>query len=95
MQPRYADMRRGIAPFGARAYNLTEGLGTFIVQDAAVCPQTLYGHQGLAYGAMHGLFYDPQSRRGFALLTSGASEARDGVLSDLNKAIMRQVFTDD
>ena len=95
MQPRYADMRRGIAPFGARAYNLTEGMGTFIVQDAAVCPQTLYGHQGLAYGAMHGLFYDPQSRRGFALLTSGASEARDGVLSDLNKAIMRQVFTDD
>lgn len=95
MQPRYADMRRGIAPFGARAYNLTEGMGTFIVQDAAVCPHTLYGHQGLAYGAMHGLFYDPQSRRGFALLTSGASEARDGVLSDLNKAIMRQVFTDD
>lgn len=95
MQPRYADMRQGIAPFGARAYSLTEGLGTFIVQDAAVCPQTLYGHQGLAYGAMHGLFYDPQSRRGFALLTSGASEARDGVLSDLNKAIMRQVFTDD
>lgn len=95
MQARYADMRRGIASFGARAYNLTEGLGTFIVQDASVCPQPLYGHQGLAYGAMHGLFYDPQSQRGFALLTSGASEARDGVLSDLNKAIMRQVFTND
>ena len=95
MQPRYADMRRGIAPFGARAYNLTEGLGTFIVQDASVCPQPLYGHQGLAYGAMHGLFYDPQAQRGFALLTSGASEARDGVLSDLNKSIMRQVFTND
>ena len=43
---------------------------------------------------MHGLFYDPESRRGFALLTSGASEARDGVLSDLNKSIMKLVFND-
>lgn len=92
MQPRYEAMRKCIASFGARAYNLSEGLGTFIVQDRAVCPQTLYGHQGLAYGAMHGLFYDADAQRGFALLTSGASEARDGVLSDLNKAIMKQVF---
>lgn len=92
MQPRYEAMRKCIASFGARAYNLSEGLGTFIVQDRAVCPQTLYGHQGLAYGAMHGLFYDTGAQRGFALLTSGASEARVGVLSDLNKAIMKQVF---
>ena len=94
MLPRYDAMRREIVPFGKRAYNLSEGLGTFIVRDAAVCPQIVYGHQGLAYGAMHGLFYDPESRRGFALLTSGASEARDGVLSDLNKSIMKLVFND-
>lgn len=92
MLSRYDAMRREVVPFGKRAYNLSEGLGTFIVRDAAVCPQTVYGHQGLAYGAMHGLFYDPESRRGFALLTSGASEARDGVLSDLNKSIMKLVF---
>lgn len=92
---RYAPMRTPIAPFGRRADNLTEGLGTFIVNDPSVCPQTVYGHQGLAYGAMHGLFYDPATGRGFALLTSGASEARVGVLSDINKALIKKVLSHD
>lgn len=95
MRARYAPMRTPIASFGARDKCLTEGLGTFIVHAPDVCAQTIYGHQGLAYGAMHGLFFDPDAGRGFALLTSGASEAREGVLSDLNKAMMRQVFQDD
>ncbi len=90
MRDRYAPMRRKLADFGERDPRLGMGLGTFIVHD--VLPQTLYGHQGLAYGAMHGLFYDPAAGRGFALLTSGASEARVGVLSDINIAIMRLVF---
>ena len=83
-------MRREIVPFGARDRHLAMGLSTFIVRG--IVPRTLYGHQGLAYGAMHGLFYDPASGRGFALLTTGASEARDGVLSDLNIALMRLIF---
>ena len=87
---RYAPMRRALAPFGARDPRLEMGLGTFIVRG--ITPQMLYGHQGLAYGAMHGLFYDPATGRGFALLTSGASEAREWVLSDLNIAVIRQVF---
>ena len=92
MQPRYAAMRKPYASFGARAHNLTEGLGTFIVNDSTICPQTLYGHQGLAYGAVHGLFYDPDQQRGVVILTSGCSEARNGVLADINKAIMKRVF---
>ena len=87
---RYAPMRREIAPFGARDRRLSMGLGTFIVHD--ILPKKRYGHQGLAYGAMHGLFYDPETGRGFALLTTGASEARYGVLSDLNIALMRLIF---
>ena len=92
LQQRYAPMRKKVASFGERAYNLDMGLGTFIVNDASVCPQTLYGHQGLAYGAVHGLFYDPDRKRGVIILTSGCSEARDGVLADINKAIMKKVF---
>ncbi|MBQ9196642.1 MAG: beta-lactamase family protein [Clostridia bacterium] len=90
MRERYAPMRRRLAAFGERDSRLDMGLGTFIVHD--VCPMTLYGHQGLAYGAMHGLFYDPQRGRGFALLTTGCSEAREGVLSDINIAMMRLIF---
>lgn len=90
MRERYAPMRRALAAFGARDPRLSMGLGAFIVQG--VLPQTLYGHQGLAYGAMHGLFYDPAAGRGFALLTTAASEARVGVLSDLNIDMMRLVF---
>ena len=92
MKERYAPMRKMIASFGARAYNLSEGLGTFIVEDKDICPQKLYGHQGLAYGAVHGLFYDPAAQRGVVILTSGCSEARNGVLADINKAIMKKVF---
>lgn len=92
MKERYAPLRKAVAPFGARAYNLSMGLGTFIVEDQEICPQKIYGHQGLAYGAVHGLFYDPAAQKGMAVLTSGCSEARNGVLADINKAIMKKVF---
>ena len=84
-----AEMRRSVSPFTGRAENLWQGIGTFILRDASLAPRTLYGHQGMAYGAVHGLFFDPEARRGYALLTSGASEARRGVLADLNAEIIR------
>ena len=82
------EMRREIAPFGERAHNLSQGIGTFILHDQGISPHLLYGHQGMAYGAVHGLFFDPETERGMALLTTGASEARRGVLADLNKEIL-------
>ena len=90
MHDRYAALRRPLAAFGQRDRHLSMGISTFVVHD--ILPQTLYGHQGLAYGAMHGLFYDPAAGQGFALLTSACSEAREGVLSDINIALMRLVF---
>ena len=90
LRERYAGMRRHLADFGIRDEHLRMGLGTFIVHD--LLPQTVYGHQGLAYGAMHGLFYDPEAQKGFVLLTSGCSEARLGVLSDVNIALMRLIL---
>ena len=78
------EMRRCAAPFGERAHNLSQGFGTFILRDRDFRAPVLYGHQGMAYGAVHGLFFDPETGRGYALLTTGASEARRGVLADLN-----------
>ncbi len=83
------ETRRAVAAFGDRAHNLSQGIGTFILDEPRVCKRPLYGHQGMAYGAVHGLFFDPDEEKGLALLTTGASEARRGVLADLNFAIMK------
>lgn len=88
-QDSLAAMRAVVAPFGARARNLSQGIGTFILREPAVSPRPIYGHQGMAYGAVHGLFFDPALGRGMALLTSGASEARRGVLADLNREMLK------
>ena len=82
------EMRKIIMPFGERAHNLSQGIGTFILQDASISPRPIYGHQGMAYGAVHGLFFDPETKKGLALLTTGASEGRCGVLADLNKDLI-------
>ncbi len=87
-----AEMRHEITPFGERAHNLSQGIGTFILNEPKVCERRLYGHQGMAYGAVHGLFFDPETGRGMALLTTGAGEARRGVLADLNKEILCTVM---
>ncbi len=83
------EMRTSVSPFTGRADNLWQGIGTFILRDAHLCPRPLYGHQGMAYGAVHGLFFDPEAKRGYALLTGGAGEARRGVLADLNAEMIR------
>ncbi len=86
------EMRQKRASFGARASNLSQGLGTFILEDSTICKSTLYGHQGLAYGAVHGLFFEPGHARGVVLLTSGASEQRRGVLAQINRELLTLVF---
>lgn len=86
------EMRKIIAPFGERAHNLSQGIGTFILQEPKISARPIYGHQGMAYGAVHGLFFDPQSKKGVAILTSGASEARNGVLADLNFDLLKCVL---
>lgn len=89
------EMRKIICPFGERAHNLSQGVGTFILQDASICSRPLYGHQGMAYGACHGLFFDIEKQKGLVLLTSGVSEARDGVLSDVNKDLIRLYLSEE
>ena len=85
-------MREKQASFGARDRYLSEGLGTFLYQRPDMA-SPLYGHQGLAYGAVHGLFLNGRGE-GFALLTSAASEERAGVMTALNIALCDTLFTD-
>ena len=87
-------MRRMAVPFGSRAKNLSQGLFTFILQEPKISPRPLYGHQGMAYGAVHGLFFDPVLQRGVILLTSGASEGRRGVLADINFDLLQLLLGD-
>ena len=78
----FDQMRTPITPFDQREPNMSQGLGTFIY-NAPTKGKTLYGHQGLAYGAVHGLFMDEMGN-GFVALTSSISEHRHGVLTDAN-----------
>ena len=92
--PACAAMRRPLSAFGKRDHHLQEGLGCFIYRDPAL-PFPLYGHQGLAYGAVHGLFYSdgaPAPYTAFALLTSAVSEQREGVVTAVNRDVGRTVF---
>ena len=89
------EMRKIIAPFGERASNLSQGIGTFILQEKEIASRPIFGHQGMAYGAVHGLFFDPVKRIGMALLTSGANEARKGVLADLNFDLLKLLMGGD
>ncbi|MBQ8137652.1 MAG: serine hydrolase [Clostridia bacterium] len=88
---RYAAMFAPQIPFGSRDPMITEGLAMFLLGSpfTGVC-----GHQGLAYGAAHGVFFSKETGYGFALLTSGCSLARKFVLTDLNLALIR-LFTEE
>lgn len=83
------DMQAVHGSFGKRDSRLKQGIGLFIVEDQTIAPYPLYGHQGLAYGAVHGVFFDTEYQDGMILLTSGASLARDGVLTNLNADVMK------
>ena len=92
--PACAVMREPLSAFGQRDPHLQEGLGCFIYRDPAL-PFALYGHQGLAYGAVHGLFFRTDAiagYTGFVILTSAASEQRDGVITALNRDLARYIF---
>lgn len=86
---RYAALRREVIPMGERDPGITEGMGMFVIRYAECGGKTVYGHQGLAYGASHGIFFAPESGKGVVILTSGCSLARDHVLTDLNRDVIR------
>lgn len=67
---------------------MRHGMGLFELDDRAVAPRRLWGHQGFAYGAVNAVFFDEEGN-GFASLNSGASEQRLGHLALLNRDLIR------
>lgn len=88
-------MMGDVIPFGARSAKLSQGLGLFEIRDDRLYSGPVYGHQGKAYGAVHGAYVAPESVRGFLFLTSGASEAYREFLTDLTEDLIRFSFTDE
>ena len=66
---------------------MRHGMGLLTIQDPSIHPGTLWGHQGFAYGAVNGVFFD-QDGNGFVSLNSGASERRTGHLALLNRDLI-------
>lgn len=85
-------MRAPRASFGRRSPYMRQGMGLFVIDDKRLSARTLYGHQGNAYGAMHGAFFEPLSGRCMIVMTSAASEAKTHFLSDLNRDLLRLCF---
>lgn len=83
------EMRKPHASLGNRDPHLRQGLGLFILKDADISPRELYGHQGMAYGAVNMMFLDPETRRGLISLTTGVSEARTHIMADVNRALLK------
>ncbi|HPF89007.1 MAG TPA: serine hydrolase domain-containing protein [Candidatus Limiplasma sp.] len=70
---------------------MVHGMGLFSLMDAGVLPYRVYGHQGFAYGAVNGFFFDERGN-GFVSFNSGASERRVGRLSCLNRDLLQAVM---
>jgi len=65
---------------------MNHGMGLLSLDDRRISPTPLYGHQGFAYGAVNGVFFD-DAGDGFVSLNSGASNRRVGEQSCLNIAL--------
>lgn len=83
------EMRKPHASLRDRDPHLSQGLGLFILRDGDISPRALYGHQGMAYGAVNMMFLDLEARRGLISLTTGVSEARTHIMADVNRALLK------
>lgn len=67
---------------------MRHGMGLLQMDDKRIYPEPLWGHQGFAYGAVNGAFFDAQGN-GFVSLNSGASERRKGHLALINRDLIQ------
>jgi CubicO group peptidase (beta-lactamase class C family) len=81
-------MQTPVASYGKNAPHAMHCLGLVTLGDSSLHTGRLYGHQGFAYGAAEGVFYEESSGNGFVFLNSGASEAREGHLALVNRDLI-------
>ena len=78
-------------PWPRQEVCLRHGMGLLKLDDPAIVKKPLWGHQGFAYGAVNGVFFDEEGS-GFACLNSGVSEQRQGHLAVINRDLIRFFF---
>ncbi len=80
-------MHQPLLGWPEKAVRMKHGMGLFKLDDKSICSQALWGHQGFAYGAVNGVFFDGDGT-GFVCLNGGASEQRVGHLACLNRDLI-------
>jgi CubicO group peptidase (beta-lactamase class C family) len=86
-------MQTPAASYGKNAPHASHCLGLVALDDPSLHTGRLYGHQGFAYGAAEGAFYEESTGNGFVFLNSGASEARKGHLAMVNRDLIRYILS--
>ena len=84
-------MQHPTVPWPRQEVCLRHGMGLLKLDDPTIVKRPLWGHQGFAYGAVNGVFFDEQGS-GFACLNSGVSEQRQGHLAVINRDLIRFFF---
>lgn len=82
-----AQMHKPVMQWSEPEVNMKHGMGLFQINDEKIYSKPLWGHQGFAYGAVNGVFFD-EDGNGFAALNSGASEQRLGHLALINRDLI-------
>lgn len=80
-------MRTPTTDWPQQDIRMRHGMGLLSLDDAQVLNRPLWGHQGFAYGAVNGVFFDVDGN-GFAALNSGAGEKRFGHLAAVNRSLI-------
>lgn len=80
-------MRTPTTDWPQKEIRMRHGMGLLQLDDPQVHPAPLWGHQGFAYGAVNGVFFDAQGN-GFAALNSGSGERRYGHLAAVNRGLI-------
>lgn len=80
-------MRTPTAKWPRQEICMRHGMGLLKLEDPAVHTAALWGHQGFAYGAVNGVFFDAEGN-GFAALNSGSGERRYGHLAAVNRSLI-------
>lgn len=80
-------MHKPTVDWPRKEVHMRYGMGLLKLEDTSVCRKPLWGHQGFAYGAVNGVFFDDEGS-GFALLNSGTSEQRQGHLALVNRDLI-------
>lgn len=84
-------MQHPTVPWPRQEVCLRHGMGLLKLDDPTIVKRPLWGHQGFAYGAVNGVFFDEEGS-GFVCLNSGVSEQRQGHLAVINRDLIRFFF---